>query len=337
MVRARLWAAGRGRATAALLLPALLGGAAPATSQVAPAPAEEAAEARVEMLGVGAHLLDERSLALLGELGVRHVRTTLYWHQWHRPAYRAEFAAWIGAAVARGFEPLVVVHGQPRGDYDTRERVYREFAEFVAARAAQFPEVRAWQLWNEMDVAFTDVFGASRDHVSLRQRGRNYARMLQLAYPAIKRANPRAVVVTGGIASGIGDGFLQGIYEGAGPFDVLAIHSYGFPLLFAFRDRGLEARAIMDAHGDTRPLWNTEFGMQSAVVPAGWPAGRADIDDYHLGAWRDAATTNEQRAIYERIYGHVLMQDGDVSYDLVRRDGSRRPAFVWLRGWMGGG
>jgi hypothetical protein len=291
---------------------------------------------RSNTVGVGSHGLDEVSIQQLRALGVRHVRTTLYWNHWGESAYRQSFAEGIRRAVAAGLEPLVVVHQQPSGGYPERRQVYRDFARFMSERAAEFPEVRYWQLWNEMDVAFTEIFGATRNDVGMRQRGRNYAEMLQLAYPAIKQANPRAVVVTGGIASEIGGGFLAGMYEGRAQYDVLAIHTYGFPVWPMFRERGQEARALMRRHGDTRPLWNTEFGMEAGAVPPGWAAARADIDRYHLDSWRSSVEGNHRERIYDRIYGHVLKQGGDLSYDLVRSDGSPRPAYSWLRSWLRG-
>lgn len=310
-----------------------------------PAPAEaidsasspERSGPRVSTVGVGSHHLDARSIERLRDLGVQHVRTTLYWATWEQnPAYRRDFARDLRAAVAAELEPLILVHGQPSGGFAERRQVYAEYARFMQARVAEFPEVRYWQLWNEMDLGFTDIFGANRPEVSLRQRGRNYAQMLEEAYPAIKRANPRALVITGGIASGIDEGFLHGMYEGKARFDVLAIHSYGFPLWFAFRDRGRLAREVMRQHGDSRPLWNTEFGMESAVVAPGWPARPVDVDGYHLDAWKDCVEGNGRESIYDRVYGHVLFQDGDLSYDLVRKDGSPRPAYLWLKSWLKG-
>jgi hypothetical protein len=292
---------------------------------------------RTDRVGVGAHVLDDESVARLVDLGVRHVRTTLYWSEWSDPAYRQGFTRDLRRALAAGLEPLVVIHQPPFGSYAERDRVYPEFARFIAARAAEFPEVRYWQLWNEMDLGFTDVFGAGRPEVSMHQRGRHYAEMLAIAYPALKTANPSAIVVTGGIASDIDGGFLQGMYHGAARYDVLAIHSYGFPVSIPFRERGVRATAIMRANGDDRPLWNTEFGMEAAVVAPGWPATPADIDRYHLDAWRESILANDRERIYARVYGHVLRQAGDLSHDLVRTDGSPRPAYTWLRGWLRGG
>lgn len=300
--------------------------------------AAESLRADPDGVGVGAHELTEQSVRRLRDLGVRHVRTTLYWGLWvDDAAYRGRFVRGIERALEAGIEPLVVVHQQPSGGYADRERVYRAFASFLAARADQLRGVRYWQLWNEMDVAFTDVFGAGREDVRLRERGRNYAHMLDLAYPAIKRANPNAVVVTGGIASELGGGFLQGMYDGNAQYDVLAVHSYGFPVAPSLRDRGRDARRIMAAHGDSRPLWNTEFGMEAAVVPRDWPSTPADIDGYHLDAWRESVRVNDQEGIYQRVYGHVLEQGGDLSFDLIRTDGSPRPAYRWLKEYLSGG
>jgi hypothetical protein len=212
--------------------------------------------------------------------------------------------------------------------------VYQGFARFMEARVAQFPRIRAWQLWNEMDVTFTDVFGAGHPDISLRQRGRLYADMLRLAYPAIKLGNPRALVVTGGIASPLDGGFLEGMYDAGARYDVLAIHSYGFPLVRAFDARGLDARRIMRAHQDSRPLWNTEFGLESAVIPSDWGLSSAQIDAAQLEAWRTSIEGNEREHVYDRIYGYVLAEGRDLGFDLVRLDGSPRPAYQWLKSWM---
>ena len=61
--------------------------------------------------------------------------------------------------------------------------------------------------------------------------------MLKLVYPAIKQANPNAVVLTGGLTDW-GE-FPKGIYAGGGRdyFDVMNIHTYGMPLPWGFVQR----------------------------------------------------------------------------------------------------
>jgi hypothetical protein len=297
-------------------------------------PFTERAAAQAPVVGVGAHQLDARSVAQLRNLGVRRVRHTLYWKRWEsEPRYRRDEAEAIRAATRAGFELLVVVHQQPaRFGYRNRTVAYSAYAEFMGVLARAFPDVEAWELWNEMDVpGFTDVFGAGTG-ASLRQIGRNYGEMLRLAYPAIKRANPRAIVVTGGMASDPEDGFLQGLLDSGAPWDALGIHAYGLPVWSAVKGRAERAREILA--GDHRPLWCTEFGMEEAVIPRAWPRTKADVDQWHLASWRDPIVGNEDLHLYARMYGHVLTQGGDRSYDLIRRDGSLRPAAVWLRGYL---
>lgn len=309
-------------AASALFLASAVTSAAPLAAQGASA------------VGVGAHALDDRSLAHLRDLGVDRVRTTLYWDQWDsNPTYRREAAAQIDRALDRGVDLLLVVHGQPaRFTYRNRQQAFDAYAETMGRLAKRFPRVRAWQLWNEMDLeGFTDLFG-SRNDVPMRQRGRIYGQMLAKAYPAIKRANPRARVVTGGIASTIEAGFLQGLLESEAPFDVLAIHTYGFPVLTAVELRGNTARELLDRAGRrSTPMWVTEFGLEEMVVAPGFDRSNRAIDRYHLEAWRDPVLWNERTGRFERMYGHVLTENGDRSYDLVRRNGSLRPAAVWLR------
>jgi hypothetical protein len=284
-------------------------------------------------VGLTVHRLDHGSVAHLVDLGIRDFRYTLYWSLWDDPRYRDEWKRGLDRAVTAGLEPLVVVHQAPFGDFQSRRQVYRAFAEFVADRAVEFPAVTAWQLWNEMDVTFTDVFGAGHPEVSLRQRGKLYAEMLELAYPAIKQANPRTLVVTGGIASAIAGGFLEGLYDGRARYDVLAIHTYGFPLAEPFIERGQAVRRIMRSHGDHRPLWNTEFGLERAVIPSDWSLVARQVDSVQLDGWRTSIERNTRERIYQRSYGYVLSEGKDLGFDLIRADGSLRPVYLWLKSW----
>jgi hypothetical protein len=284
-------------------------------------------------VGIGLHLLDPVSIARVQDLGVRRIRYTLYWSLWQNVEYRREWERDIHRALQAGLDPLVVVHQAPFGGFQQRREVYREFAGFMAERAREFPGIRAWQLWNEMDVTFTDVFGAGRPEVSLRQRGHLYAEMLRLAYPAIKRANPKAVVVVGGIASAVESGFLQGLYDEHAMYDVLAIHTYGFPLVLPFQERGLATRRLMRSHRDTRPLWNTEFGLERAVIPDHQQLTPAQTDSVQLAAWSSVVQANARNRYYDRIYGYVLAEGTDLGFGLVRLDGSARPVYRWLKTW----
>ncbi|HEY0778190.1 MAG TPA: cellulase family glycosylhydrolase [Gemmatirosa sp.] len=284
-------------------------------------------------LGLITHDLDARSISLLRAANVRHVKTTLYWKLWQSdPAYPARFAAGIQQLAAAGFEITVVVHEPPVGSsYATRVQVYRDYAAFVGDRARQFPQVTNWQLWNEQDAGWTDVFGWHA--VSFTEQGRNYAAMLQLATPRIRQANPRARVVVGGLAGDSLVPFVNGIYAGQGPFDVMAVHAYGIPIAIAARGRGTLVRTAMRAHGDARPMWLTEFGVDSANLRAAYrmtAPGRWDAEQQK--EWADLATGNDATGLYARMIGYVLFDHTNYGFGIVRADGaSTRPAYAWLQ------
>jgi hypothetical protein len=153
--------------------------------------------------------------------------------------------------------------------------------------------VRAWEIWNEPDLA---MFWSGT--VS------DYARLLKVAYLVIKQVDPDAKVIFGGVADGdpvpgareflaqtlsvIGQDSARVQYNWY--FDVAAVHSYTNPLRTR---RSVErTRAILNRFGIDRPIWLTETGI------AVW-------DDYPGPTWtggapseRDLRGTQRQQAAY---------------------------------------
>jgi len=321
--------------------------------------------------GVGAHSLDDNALAMIRAANMRLVRTTMYWNTIENTTTPGQYDA---TALARwddalnrcdkaGIVPLVVVHANaPDVNFEHREEGYRRFAHFMGDMARRYPGVRFWELWNEMDQGFTDLFGAEKPGISLRQRGKFYAEMLNVAYPAIKQANPKAWVLMGGMTDW--SEFPRGVYEGGGRdyFDFMNLHTYGVPVLYGFVGRGLSLYAVMrDFHDEGRPLWNTEFGIDAGNVVNAWgfPHARkvpaddgANFDAVHLSTWRDCIEDNARRRLYVKVLGYqfaagnetardrmakeVKLPPGrtadDYGFGLVRADGrTPRPAYSWLK------
>lgn len=319
--------------------------------------------------GVGAHQLDDHSIKMIQAANMRLVRHTMYWgliENTQAPGkYDAAALKAFDDTVARcdkaGLVLLIVVHSNAPGvSYANRTEGYQRFARFVGDMARRYPTVRFWELWNEMDQAFTDLFGAQDPNTNLRQRGVMYAEMLKLAYPAIKRSNPRAWVLTGGMTDW--DEFPRGIYDGGGRdyFDFMNLHTYGVPVIYGFVGRGLAIHNVMrDYKDDGRPLWNTEFGIDAGNVVNAWgmPSKRnppledgPDFDAVHLATWRDCLTDNAKRRLFVKALGYQLaagnetakekmaaaklpggQSQDDYGFGLLRANGSPRPAHDWLR------
>ncbi len=323
---------------------------------------------RVE-LGIGMHDMSAQQIGLVRDLGIRLVRHTMYWYQietgTQAGAYdEAALGRWdelVDRCDREGIILEVVVHGNAPGcGFANRVESYERFARFMGDMASRFASVRYWELFNEMDVAFTDLFGA-QDAVPMVQRGRMYAEMLKLAYPAIKAANPRAFVLTGGMTD-TGD-FPRGIYEGGGReyFDIMNIHTYGVPVVWAFVDRGMQVRQTMARNGDgPKPLWNTEFGIDAGNLVGAWgyphDGGEEDgprLDELMLQQWEACLDAAEKYELYQKILPYQLHagnerdDNGDLAatlrlpvghtvddygFGILRRDGNTpRPVYTWLK------
>lgn len=267
---------------------------------------------RAPELGLVTHDVADADFARIRSLGIRHVRYTLYW-KWMEPApgrydsLHLEFWRALEERAARhGVELLITVHSPPahitRGDRTA-------FARFAADMARTYPGIAAWQVGNEWDSV--PQFGDWFTHGSLRDRGRAYGALLREVYPAVKAANPAAVVVVGGIAEHPAE-LLAGMDEAGAAYDVLAVHVYA-------QDPGghlLEVARLKHRLTAGRRVWVTEFGVMH-------PDDGDQLED-----WRSVVEWNDSTRAFERLYGYALRSGG---YGILRVDGSPRPVHDWLR------
>jgi hypothetical protein len=317
------------------------------------------------------HGLNEEQAVLLHDVGVRIIRKTMYWNTIETTTEAGKYdekalAAWdetVKLCARHGITLLVIVHGNPPGvNFEHRQDGYVRFAHFMTDMARRYPTVRYWELWNEMDVGFTDLFGAGKDVAPL-ERGKMYAEMLKLAYPAIRAANPEAWILTGGIAEPWGD-FTRGIYEGGGRefFDIMNVHTYGVPLWGSFLGRGMACRAIMTRYGDAdKPMWNTEFGIDAGNMVQAWgyPHDRQPavddakfFDDEMIREYKDCLDGARKYGLYQKVLAYqfvagneckpagieekVRLPKGmtldDYGYGWLRKDGKTpRPLYEWIK------
>ncbi|MBV9775278.1 MAG: hypothetical protein JO040_15090, partial [Gemmatimonadetes bacterium] len=267
-------------------------------------------------------------------LGMRLMRVTLYWDAYASGAQKAEWDRLVANKPA-GVELVAVVHQPPAAlnNYTNEGRnSYAEFATFMNGVVRAYPQVKFWELFNEEDVGFyhspdpnrkLEIFGYSSG-LTARQQGARYAEMLRQVYPVVKRANPDAWVLVGGLA-GRWD-FIRGIYDGGGRdfFDFMAIHTYGVEATPAMSLKGRDVAALMAEAGVCgpgctdagRPLWSTEWGMEPGALYGAWGGkvpheydGQPDgpsYDDHHNSWWREALDVDAREPIYHKIIGHGL-------------------------------
>jgi polysaccharide biosynthesis protein PslG len=232
--------------------------------------------------------------------GVETLRMPLSWagvQRSRRSDYDwSGFDATVAAAAENRIEVLPVLFEAPGWATGNARRMpvdsarqRQAWAQFVAAaverygRRGEFWEehgpgskeplprlpIRAWQVWNEENFFyFTKPVSPGR-----------YARLLAVTRPAIRRADPRAEIVLGGLfghprqrppqAMDSVD-FLEQLYRSRGVkanFDAVALHPYAADA-GELRSSVEAVRRTMVRHGDRRSgLYVTEIGWGSAYNP----------------------------------------------------------------------
>ncbi|TQR86317.1 hypothetical protein D8S82_12100 [Mycobacterium hodleri] len=207
----------------------------------------------------------------------------------------------INSAAARNIKVLAVLNSPPT--WAAVENTWplagmpkdnAQFAAFAGLAAARYKgKVTAWEVWNEPN------------GINFWQPGPNaaqYTALLKAAYPAIKAADPDAVVVAASVGSVIDWGdvmvnpvrFVSEMYAAgaAGYFDALSFHPYQYTTPFTQGGYLYESPlnqanriyALMVANGDgNKKIWATEYGEPSSVVDDANQA--AYLGDF-LRGWR---------------------------------------------------
>lgn len=248
---------------------------------------------------------NQRTMDLVNGAGFSWIRFQAIWRDIETRPGRYDTHALdriIDTAAANGVKIVVSVVGppptwvDPNGMMPMDPSSYGKLMEFLAKRYAG--KVQAWEIWNEQNLAYT-----TGGHVDV---GR-YVNLLKAAYQGVKKADPHALVLFGGLTpTGVMDPsiaiddveYLRMVYaynngEVKQYFDHLATHPGGTlnppdtfwpdrpgPGLgwvdhpsFYFR-RAEQLRQVMVENGDAaKQIWLTEFGWSTANQAPGYEYG----------------------------------------------------------------
>lgn len=289
----------------------------------------------------------ERAAALIAEAGIEVVRLDLRWatvqpengddYEWDDYDYLADLSE------EHGFDLLPVIDYSSRwastaartSNWETASPVPAEFAWFTYKAVDRYEDdIHAWQVWNEPN--HTAFWYPVPDPVL-------YTQLLKQAYLAAKYADPKAVIVMGGLANEgalqvAPEMFLQTIYEEDGReyFDAVGRHPYTDPYegLDALRGRLHGTRAVMTANGDgEKPIWVTEYGT-SAVPEVG-------VTDEIQGAWLTqsfeiiSSVDNVPMTFWYNLREKgTEPNDRPSNYGLIETDWETKPAYEAYRDYI---
>ncbi|PDW04389.1 cellulase family glycosylhydrolase [Candidatus Viridilinea mediisalina] len=274
------------------------------------------APAAVPLFGIETNLgrLSQSAVrARAAELGATWVRINgVLWHHVQPEAHGpyewdvlARLDRDLAAAHAMGMIPTVIIRGAPSWAAvnpesfcsAVREDRFAEYAAFLEALAARYRDrVVYWELGNEPDVdprliAGDSPYGCWGNIDDPYYGGEHYGRMLQIAAPALRRGNPNAKIIFGGLLlnsphttnpeRGRPELFLEGALQAgaARSFDVLGFHGYSLWSPDGHIDHDLSTgtpwdalggrtlgkisflQEIMRRHNLRQPLWLNEGGL----------------------------------------------------------------------------
>jgi hypothetical protein len=199
-----------------------------------------------------------------------------------------------------------------------------DYATFVAYLASRYGAsgLTAIEVWNEPDQSNEHYFAGPK-------KATRYAAILRAAYPAIKSANPK-VLVLGGAIVGVNGKFLRALYAAGikGYYDGLAVHYYTLTVA-AVR----AIREVQTANDDSTPLWLDEFGFSSC-----WPRQKIQQEQACVTAQAqgiDLADTVRLLARLPYMAATIVYEmQGSTSEDfgVLSPAGARKSAFSALAG-----
>jgi polysaccharide biosynthesis protein PslG len=279
--------------------------------------------------------VQKAQLARMRSIGINSVRFDADW-DWVEFAgpgkfYWSQLDREVHAVRAAGMSVDLVIDGCPtwaalpgaRKDANPQPASAAAFATWAADVVRRYAKdgVKYFEIWNEPN---DSKFWQPKVNPAF------YTKMLADSYRAIKKVDPSAVVISGGLAPIPSSAtslsmlaFLQAIYaDGAKHYmNAVALHPYSYPALPSeyepwsawsqMSQTSPSARSIMAQYKDAGiPIWVTEFGAVSNGPSGGaGPQGEAEelsqaiaiarstrwIGAFYIYTWQDAGANKNNR------------------------------------------
>lgn len=303
---------------------------------------------------------DPSRYSLQASLGMPVRRISVPWNglqpapdSWDWSQYDAQYSALLTA----GLRPLIVavaapcwahpaVACTPATQAPPDPQFDSAWAQYIGAVARRYPGAIGIEIWNEPNL--NALFSPRADPA-------RYAQLLQIAYEAVKNANPNMPVVSGGLfasseggPNGMADAeFLSGMYAAGANGFMDAIGAHPYPTTEAegaftgrydpsAMERDLERlRRVRDLMGDASiPIWVTEAGVSTQSAPGAPTAASEDEQSAYLTSMVESGEHDSDVPVF--LIHRLIDEPHDPSegpLDLVeagfgvfRSDGTPKPA-----------
>jgi hypothetical protein len=242
--------------------------------------------------------------------------------------------------------------GVPQGLYLSIDDPNNHWANFVRTIVGQYANrIDHWIIWNEPDIP-------SSQHMSWGGSIPDFVQLMRVSYLVAKQTNPQAVVHLAAVTHWWDEHWfgryldaLVADAEAAGNsyyFDVASLHIYFQPE--TVYDITAHYYREMHNRGIAKPIWIVETNAAPSQDPA-WPVPDAQFSvtldqqaSYMLQTMALGIAAGAQRiGVFKMADTEADRSANPEPFGLVRKDGSRRPAFTayqvatnYLSGFRGG-
>lgn len=230
------------------------------------------------------------------ELGVRQLRFAFGWDGIEIAPGHYDWGFWddfVALAQTYDIELIPYVCYSPEWSNAGGENFWRtppqdlqRFADFMEVIVRRYKgRIHSWELWNEPDIEAYWLGTADA-----------FAHMIQLAAPAVRRADPEAVIVLGGMSHGRGPFFdrLIQMHHLDQWVDVLNLHGYNETWLPATTEdypSQIRAFGALLPPGPQPDIWLAEFGYSD------WRFAPAQVSQWGVDAYYAYEHTPAYQAI----------------------------------------
>jgi hypothetical protein len=305
----------------------------------------------------------DRYFDTLQALGVMWVRWDIDWNVIQREGVKSYH--WEGTdrvahtAEKYGIHSLGIITYAPRWAADKRCLTdaqcapvdAKAFGHFAGEAALRYKStITSWEIWNEPN--FTLFW-------SPKPSAKKYADVLKEASTEIKKVDPTAIVLSGGLAPSADEKegsispttFIKSLYaSGANQyFDGIALHPYTFPVSPKYKawwnswQQMYGIRNLMIKNNESnKKIWVTEYG-----APTGGPGKKRSLDHLEFIYDQDFVSESAQEgmakdviALYQKsadwmggFFWYSLRDNGTKKntpenfFGLLRYDGTKKPAY----------
>ena len=217
------------------------------------------------------------SMDLIARAGIKYIRDEMSWGRVERKKgvfeFDPRFDQYVDHALSLGIEPMIILDYANKnydgGNFPVSDEAVKGFAQYCYEVVKRYKgKIRLFEIWNEWSVA-------CGMHGKKGNAPENYAKLIAAAGPAVKKANPDAVVIgIGGEHSKHHFDKMEVMFQkGALKHSAaLSVHSYRYPKTPEATDLTgeiLDVRKLAERHGAKQQIWITEIGWPTHIGTRG--------------------------------------------------------------------